>query len=210
MRIGFFGGSFDPPHFGHLAVSKAASDAFYLDKVLFVPTAHQPLKPQGTVASYHDRLEMVSLLCQLEPADTHFEASNLDAPREDERPNYTADTIGHLRSTMGERERLFMIVGADAFAGLPRWHSSAKLLRMADWIVVSRPAFHAEAVDTVRQMLIPNSHIHLLSGIEVPISATSVRERLGKGQDCEGLLPLSILSYIRRNRLYGMSSPEHA
>ncbi len=87
MRLGYFGGSFDPPHLGHLAVARAAADAFALDRVLFVPTAHQPLKPTGATASYADRLAMVSLLCADDP---RLAASDLEAPLPDHAPNYSA------------------------------------------------------------------------------------------------------------------------
>jgi len=141
MRLGFFGGSFDPPHLGHLAVARAAAETFALDRVLFAPTAHQPLKPDGAAASFQDRLTMVSLLCDLQPADTHahFEPSSLDAPLPDGSPNYTVNTLSTLRRLCSADDTLFVLIGADAFLGLPRWKSSETLLDLAEWIVVNRP-----------------------------------------------------------------------
>jgi len=93
MRVGFYGGSFDPPHCGHLAVAKAAAEAFALDTVLLAPTARQPLKPQGAEASFDDRLAMVRLLCE---GESGLEASELEAPSAESgaavQPNYTIDS----------------------------------------------------------------------------------------------------------------------
>src|ERR1700734_1006739 len=97
MRVGFFGGSFDPPHLGHLAVARAAAQAFALDTVLLAPTAHQPLKPHGADAPFEDRLAMVRLLCAGQPG---LEASELEAPTEAISPNYTIDTLRALRAEL--------------------------------------------------------------------------------------------------------------
>ena len=97
MRIGYFGGSFDPPHRGHLAVASAARDAFALDRVLLAPTARQPLKPGGPVASFEDRLRMTELLCAGQP---RLEASAIDGPRPNGEPNYTADTLRRLHAQL--------------------------------------------------------------------------------------------------------------
>ena len=122
MRIGFFGGSFDPPHLGHLAVGRAAGAAFALDEILVAPTGRQPLKPGGPAAPFADRLEMVSLLCDLQPVDLapRFVPSTIDAPRADGSPNYTIDALSALRSRCKDDDAIFVLVGADAFLGLPK------------------------------------------------------------------------------------------
>jgi len=203
MRIGFFGGSFDPPHLGHLAVARAAADKFSLDRVLFVPTGIQPLKPAGPAAPFEDRLAMVALLCALQPEQhgPHFEPSSLDAPHPDAAPNYTVNTLTRLRNELSPEDELFSIVGADTFHGLPRWRSPDKLLNLADWIVVSRPGFsHVDAVGFAPSQL---EHIHLLEGVHYPTSATSIRSLLSAGSDCDDQLPRSILDYIHIHHLYG-------
>ncbi len=129
-RIALFGGSFDPPHRGHLAIARAAADTFSLTQVLFTPTARQPLKPTGAHAPYPDRLAMVTLACA--EANAHlqaprFTASTLDAPRPDGRPNYTVDTLTTLQQQNPEAE-LFAIAGADSFLDLPRWHQRPSAL----------------------------------------------------------------------------------
>jgi nicotinate-nucleotide adenylyltransferase len=205
MHIGFFGGSFDPPHLGHLAVGRAAADAFSLNRILFAPTAHQPLKPDGATASFQDRLAMVSLLCELQPSNTTslFEPSSLDAPLPGNAPNYTVDTLTRLRNTISSTDSIFIIVGADAFLDLRRWHSPDTLLRLAEWIVVSRPGFSLHQLDALDLAPEQLQRIHLLEGVHEPASATSVRTLLGTGSDCAGLLPASILHYIRAHHLYG-------
>jgi nicotinate-nucleotide adenylyltransferase len=205
MRIGFFGGSFDPPHLGHLAVGRAAADAFLLDRILFAPTAHQPLKPGGATVSFQDRLAMVSLLCELQSADTapRFEPSSLDAPLPGCEPNYTVDTLTRLRDTIPSAASIFVIVGADSFIDLRHWRSPGRLLTLAEWIVVSRPGFSLHQLDALALAPQQLQRIHLLEGVHEPASATSVRTLLRAGSDCPGLLPASVLHYIRACHLYG-------
>ena len=137
MRVALFGGSFDPPHHGHLAIATAAADALRLDSVLFAPVGRQPLKLDGTVTSFEDRLAMVKLACLEDP---RFMVSEIDAPRADGLPNYTVDTLSELARRM-PGAKLFNLVGADSFLSLPKWHEAQRLLELAEWIVVSRPGF---------------------------------------------------------------------
>jgi nicotinate-nucleotide adenylyltransferase len=205
MRIGFFGGSFDPPHLGHLGVARAAMATFALDRILFAPTAHQPLKPDGAAAPFQDRFAMVSLLCDLEPPNTraHFEPSSLDAPLPDGSPNYTVNTLSTLRAMCSVEDTLFVLIGADAFLGLPRWRSSETLLDLAEWIVVSRPGVSLWEMERLHLRPEQMRRVHWLKDIHEPASATDVRSLLGAGSDCEGLLPASVLHYIRAHHLYG-------
>lgn len=205
MRIGFFGGSFDPPHLGHLAVARAAADAFSLDRVLFVPTAYQPLKPEGAAACYEDRLAMVSLLCKLQPADIspQFEPSSLDAPRPDGTPNYTVDTLIRLRDTLPSTDQLFVILGADAFLGLPRWRSPDTLFTLAEWIIVSRPNVAPQELNALSLTPAQRQRIHQLNDVHEPAAATHIRAQLAAGSDCSELLCPSLLQYIRARHLYG-------
>lgn len=206
MRIGFFGGSFDPPHTGHLAVARAAADAFALDRVLLVPTGVQPLKPRGGNASFGDRLAMTSLLAREDP---RFSASSVDAPR-DSGSNYTVDTLTHLRATLNADDQLFCIAGADSFASLPAWRSPAHLLTLAEWIVVSRPGFNAaETIDAVLRQLgcePMRDRVHLLESVNIPTSASALREELPSGHLPEQALTPAVRDYIAAHRLYGCRS----
>src|SRR5580704_16437124 len=107
-RVAFFGGSFDPPHLGHLAVARAARIALNLDTVLFAPVGIQPLKPQGATASYHDRLSMTRLAIA---ADSAFTLSEIDAPGSSGTPNYTIDTLHRLDAQLPQQSKLFCLMG---------------------------------------------------------------------------------------------------
>ncbi len=211
MRIAFFGGTFDPPHRGHLAVARAAADKFSLDTVLFVPTARQPLKPAGSAASFADRLAMVELLCAAEndaPHVARFVPSTLDQPRQDGQPNYTIDSLRRLRQELetdpsaAENIEIFNIIGADAFLDLRRWRDPEALFEIADWIVVSRPGFSLDDLGHLTLTTQQRARVHLLEGVQETVSAREVRERLEAGLDCSSLLTPEVLGYIHAHRLY--------
>ena len=200
MRVGFFGGSFDPPHRGHLAAAEAVRDRFALDRVLLAPAANQPLKHDGATASFVDRLRMVQQLCDGIRA---IEASSIDGPQPDGRPNYTIDTLRRLRNELPHGTEIFVIVGADAFLGIRQWHDPEALLNEARWIVVSRPGFdldHLKALDLTAEQL---AHIETLTDFANPVSATEIRERLRDHETAAGLVPPKVLEYIRAHHLYG-------
>jgi len=202
-RVAFFGGSFDPPHLGHLAVARAARAALDLDTVLFAPVAAQPLKAQGSTASYKDRLRMTRLAIAGEEG---FEVSQADAPRRSGEPNYTLETLEKLRSELGESTLLFFLMGEDSFLGLRKWHRAAEIPFAAPLIVASRPgqklddikdalpsgltmapaALRDEAHNGVeiRTLMVINqvgerAMFYLLPGLDVPISASEIRAGLG-------------------------------
>jgi nicotinate-nucleotide adenylyltransferase len=204
MRVAFFGGTFDPPHRGHLAIACAAAAKFALDTILFAPAARQPLKFRGPTASFGDRLKMVELLCASVDAGTRFVPSTLDAPREDGQPNYTIDTLRRLRDQYSDTPEtgIFVIIGADSFLDLSHWREPDALLLAAEWIVVSRPGFSLDDLSPLVLTQQQEAHVHLLEGVHEPASATEVRERLEAGLDCSALLTPEVLSYIREHGLY--------
>jgi nicotinate-nucleotide adenylyltransferase len=134
--VAFFGGSFDPPHLGHLEVARAAQTALGLDSVLFTPVGEQPLKPQGSTAAFAHRLAMTRLAIAGDPA---FSVSLADAPKSSGAPNYTFETLLALRAQLPPDGVLFCLMGADAFALLRRWHRAAEIPFVAPLIVASRP-----------------------------------------------------------------------
>jgi len=142
-RVAFFGGSFDPPHMGHLAVARAARTAFSLDAVLFAPVGAQPLKPEGSTASFEHRVAMTRLAIEGEQG---FFLSLADAPKPPRGgrparllPNYTIDTLEGMRAAMRPDSVLYCLMGADAFFGLRRWHRAREIPFVARLIVASRP-----------------------------------------------------------------------
>lgn len=198
MRIALFGGSFDPPHRGHLSIATAAADTFHLDTVLFAPTGRQPLKPGQTPAPFADRLAMTALLCA---PDQRFHVSPIDAPRADGQPNYTVDTLAELKRTMPDAT-LFNIVGADSFLDLPRWREPQRLLELAEWIVVSRPGFSLDDLSPLHVTAVEQSRVHLLQNVHEDISATDLRRHLRNGETGGDLIPAAVSDYIRTHHLY--------
>ncbi len=198
MRIALFGGSFDPPHRGHLAIARAAARQYSLDQVLLAPTGLQPLKPGGPVASFADRLAMVGLLCA---EDLHLSPSNIDAPLPDHRPNYTVDTLRRLREQYSTAN-LFNLIGADSFNTLGHWHEPHHALALAEWIVVSRPGYTLADPEGLSLTPDERTRIHLLDTIHEDVSATALRARLALGDPCPGLLPGPIAAYIQHYELY--------
>ena len=135
-RVAFFGGSFDPPHLGHLAVARAARAALNLDTVFFAPVGAQPLKPHGSTASFADRLAMTRLAIA---GEAGFAISMADAPMPSGAPNFTLETLLALRAEILPGGVLFCLMGADSFVSLRHWHRSAEIPFVAPLIVASRP-----------------------------------------------------------------------
>src|SRR5579862_5475757 len=205
-RVAFFGGSFDPPHFGHLAVARAARDVFKLDTVLFAPVGTQPLKPEGSTASFEQRVAMTRLAVE---GEAGFVVSLADAPKVTGEPNYTLDTLKGLRAELRSQSVLYCLMGADSFFGLRRWHRAAEIPFVAPLIVASRPgeplsglqdalpgglmieagsdAEEWRAGTEVQTFRLTNragdrAPFYVLPGLHVEISASEIREGIRSGQ----------------------------
>ena len=143
MRMAFFGGSFDPPHLGHLAVARAARDAFRLDTVLFAPVGAQPLKPEGSTAGYEDGVAMTRLAIAAEPGFDGLAGRCAEALRRGgrRRTTHLITRSRRWKGCAGELVKiaLFFLMGADSFLGLSRWHRAAEIPFAAPLIVASRP-----------------------------------------------------------------------
>src|SRR5271168_403475 len=142
MRIAFFGGTFDPPHRGHIAIARAARTRLALDQVLVAPVGTQPLKEAHS--SFEDRLAMVRLAVAGEPG---LVASSVDAPLSGGQPNYTLATLQGLQRHLQPSDQLFFLAGADSFLTLKRWHQCAELLLFCDFIVAGRPGFSLQQIN---------------------------------------------------------------
>ncbi len=221
MRIAFFGGTFDPPHRGHLTIAHAAAERLRLDRVLFAPVGNQPLKQDSSVASFEDRTAMVKLAIA---GDSRFELSTIDAPRPDHRPNYTIDTIHLLKESLQPEDHLFCLVGADSFLSLPRWCRAAELLFACDFIVAGRPGFDFRSAEKnlrksvhisgeprhepgLSTLILTNdagqsSTLYFLPDLREEISATEVRMALAGNLVDNGALPQAVAEYIRAHHLY--------
>jgi len=220
MRIAFFGGSFDPPHLGHLAIARAARQALALDEVLFAPVGLQPLKPAGSSASFQDRAAMVQLAIAAEPS---FQLSLLDAPNPGQTTfNYTYDTLATLRQSYPPGTQFFLLLGADSLHTFHHWHRAAEIPFLAQLIVASRPGetlgeLCALMPPTLAIAPIPNqpntyrltnpagkqSQLTLLPNLHYDISATQLRTQLHAGiPNPSAQIPLAVLDYIHQHRLY--------
>jgi nicotinate-nucleotide adenylyltransferase len=168
-RVAFFGGSFDPPHLGHLAVAGAARAALGLDTVLFAPVGAQPLKPVGATAGFDDRVAMTRLAIEGEPG---FTVSLVDAPKASGAPNFTFETLESVQRELGSGCALYCLMGADSFAGLRLWHRAAEIPFVAPLIVASRPG---EPVDDLQLFLPSGLTIEPVAASDLPESDVSVR-----------------------------------
>jgi len=187
LRLAIFGGTFDPVHTAHTRVAREAADRFALDKVLFVPAAHPPHKPDGQTTPYEHRYRMVELACREDP---RFEPSRLE---EGESKSYTIHTLEKLKAQLAPGDELFFLIGADAFAEIDSWHRSRDVMALADFIVVSRPGYELRVPEGAR--------VHRLETLALPLSSSEIRRQLETTGTAEGLHP-EVLEYIRRHRLY--------
>jgi nicotinate-nucleotide adenylyltransferase len=188
MRLALFGGTFDPIHNAHLTVAREAADQFQLEQVWFIPAAHPPHKSDHTGATYADRFRMVELACQ---ADPRFVASKLEAGAQ---KSYSVDTVERV----GARgEEPYFIIGADAFAEITSWHRWQDLVRLTEFIVVTRPG-HRYATP-------PGARVHRLETVALPVSSSEIRQRLAGGEIPPDLPP-TVAVYISEHGLYQFSS----
>jgi nicotinate-nucleotide adenylyltransferase len=233
-RVAFFGGSFDPPHLGHLAIARAARDALGLNRVLFAPVGAQPLKPLGSTAPFADRVAMTELAIAGEPA---FEVSLVDAPNPEGKPNYTLETLRKLRTEFGPRAALFCLMGADSFVSLRRWREAAEIPFAATLIVASRPGLHlddlsgllgndlslapaaplhlpSESGIDLRSFVVRDSAgrtalFYLLPGLDIEISASAIRGQAQAAPPAQGdpVVPPAVSEYIQAKGLYRERDP---
>ncbi len=187
LRLAIFGGTFDPIHTAHTRVAREAADRFALDKVLFVPAAHPPHKPNGLTTPFEHRYRMVEIACR---EDARFEPSRLEEGGE---RSYTIHTIEKLRATLAPDDVIYFLIGADAFAEIGSWHRSADVLRAVEFIVVSRPGYELKSPESAR--------VHRLETLALPLSSSEIRRQLETTGAAEGLHP-EVLAYIRAHGLY--------
>lgn len=198
-RIGLLGGTFDPPHYGHLLLAQEATWQLALDRVLFVPTRQNPLKRAKAVSAVEHRLAMTELaVCD----DARFYVSRADLDRP--APSYTVDLLRlMLREECPPNSQLFFLVGADLLAELPTWHQPEEVLQLATLVVANRPGWPTPDPSAIEQAF-PMAHGRLcavkLPGVDV--SATDIRCRVRAGQPIRYLTPPAVEEYIAQHRLY--------
>ena len=204
MKIGIYGGTFNPPHLGHLAAARAAVEQLGLDRLLLIPAALPPHKdlPQDTPAP-QARLDMVELMgdAMLQPRVVSVSSMELDRPGR----SYTSDTLTDLKRQYPDAE-LWLLMGTDMFLTLHQWHEPAAIASLAGICAFGRAKSDREAVFAAQKQRLEEDYGAEVKLITLPdlveVSSTQLREQLEAGEGGERLLP-AVYGYILRNRLYG-------
>jgi nicotinate-nucleotide adenylyltransferase len=240
MELALFGGTFDPVHHGHLELARKAALSFHLQQVLFVPAFVPPHKQRQPLTAFEHRFAMLALATAEEKT---FFPSLLELPAQDPHPpdpaarnrrrsaaqpavtraSYSIDTVHRVKSKLRKNDRLFFLIGIDAFLDIATWKDSEALLRACEFIVGSRPGYTlAEVANALPESLRPPKqvtqpfgrqpaagelvhrgvHLHLLEGVNVPVSATQIRRAAAAGRGLQRLVPDPVAAYIKKMRLY--------
>jgi len=241
MNIGIFGGTFDPIHRGHLALARAAQERFSLRRIYFVPASVPPHKQHQQLAPYLHRYAMVvlatigekSFIPSLLESDDGLPAPSARSKGKQTSPagpNYSIDTVRKLKRTLPKSDRLFLLIGMDAFKDIEKWHEAEALLRECEFVVASRAGFSLADVanalpaglrpaDAVTRpfakqpakgdLVLPGATIHLLGNVHQNISATAVRDAVSANRSLGKLVDPLVADYIKRLGLYKAARPEN-
>ena len=233
MNIGLFGGTFDPIHRGHLALARAAGERYKLGRILFVAAGVPPHKQSQPLSPFAHRYAMTVLATA---QDKDFVPSLLEAPAEvgaaprnnkENRaaaiPNYTIDTIKRLKQQFKKADRLFLLIGIDAFADIAKWHQCEALFRECEFVIASRPGYSlADVANALPGALRPRVEItrpfqkqaangdlllngvtiHLLDEVYQPVSSTTIRQTAALGKPLGRFVEPSVAEYIKKVGLY--------
>ena len=198
MRLGILGGTFDPPHVGHLILAEEARQALELEQVLFVPAGAPWRKAGQELSPREDRLAMVQLAVGDSP---HFAVSILEIEREG--PSYTAETLAALHQQLPDDSEIFFIVGQDSLADLPNWRQPQRIISLARLAVAVRTDWEAAKADALEKE-VPGISQRLvwLNMPRIDISSTAVRDRVRQGISIRDWVPPAVEEYIRQHGLY--------
>jgi nicotinate-nucleotide adenylyltransferase len=228
MNIGFFGGTFDPIHRGHLALARAALERCKLHRIYFVPANIPPHKQRQPLSPFLHRFTMLVLATA---EDKAFVPSLLEAPEETEfgrktrgeKPNYTIDSVRLLKRSFKASDKLFLLIGMDAFADIAKWRESEALFGECEFVVAGRPGYSLADVanalpESLRprpevtkpfhkqpatgDLVLPKATIHLLGDLRQTASATAIREAAAAGKPLGRFLDAPVAEYIRKMGLY--------
>lgn len=228
MNVAIYGGTFDPVHRGHLAVARAAAEQLKLGRIYFVPADIPPHKQKQPLTPYYHRYAMLALALAGEKS---FVPSLLEAPEiiqaERRLASYSIDTVRRLRARLGKNDKLFFLIGIDAFRDIAKWRSPVELLTECEFIVTSRPGFSlADVALSLPEELRPPAEItgmfrkkqaegtlayggaviHLLPEVKVPVSATQIRAAARAKRSIVSMVGAAVAEYIRKEKLYEKDS----
>jgi nicotinate-nucleotide adenylyltransferase len=220
MKIGLFGGTFDPVHFGHLRAALEVKEGFGLTQVFLIPAAMPPHKTREGVAATADRLRMIELAAKGEPG---LMVSDVEIRREG--PSYTIDTVRHFRRELAAADEIFLIMGRDAFLEIDTWKSFRELLALVAVIVITRPDAEGRSYDSDGKELAAFIHSKISPGLSVSgspavfnapgiqpvtlfpvtafgISSSQIRGLVNSGRSVRFLVPGAVQEYIQTKGLY--------
>jgi len=187
-RIGILGGTFDPPHNGHIAIARAALENLDLQKVIFMPAKIQPFKAGISISSVNDRMAMLNLALI---GHSQFELSDIELKRDG--MSYTVDTLTALRGTY-PKDELYLLIGADNVSQIEKWHRADEITRLCTIAAANRPGYNQ-----------PGSFGEKIVSFEmtpVDMSSTEIRRRVRAGESISGMAPQAVVNYILSHKLY--------
>jgi nicotinate-nucleotide adenylyltransferase len=229
MNIALFGGTFDPIHRGHVNVARAAVAKFGLKQVWFIPADIPPHKQKAPITSFYHRYAMISLALA---GDKDFVPSLLEAPDPEidggkHKPSYSIDTVRRMKKTLGQSDRLYFLIGMDAFQDIAQWNKADELLGECEFIVAARPGFSlADVASSLPAKLrplpavtklfrkqkmegplvLPGATLHMLPETHENVSATQIRAAVDRGGALKRLVPDAVADYIHKEHLYRNSA----
>jgi len=201
-QIGIFGGTFDPPHLGHLILASEAYSQLKLDRLLWILTPDPPHKQEQVISSVEDRLAMVKLAIEDNPK---FELSRVELDRPG--PHYTLDTVETIAEEYPEAD-ITPIIGGDSLRDLPTWHNPKGLLYASHWVGVMRRPGEEPNLDALERTLPGiSSKVHYVDAPLLEIASREIRSRVAEGRPYRYYLPTQVYDYINEHHLYQQSEP---
>jgi nicotinate-nucleotide adenylyltransferase len=225
MNLALFGGTFDPIHRGHVVVARAAAEKFQLKQVWFVPADIPPHKQKTPVTPFFHRYAMTALALAGEKdlLPSLLEAPDLSSDGSKRRPSYSIETVRRIKAKLGKSDRLYFLIGMDAFTDIAKWYEAEALLRECDFIVAARPGYSLADVATALPpklrpapevtklfrkqkmsgpLVLPGATLHLLDETHENVSATQIRSAAERGGALKRLVPDAVADYIQKEHLY--------
>lgn len=201
VRMGLFGGSFNPIHCGHLIAARSVAEALSLDRVIFLPSVHPPHKQAGGLLDASHRAAMVRLAIEGEPLFT-FDDYDL----RETGPTYTLDTVSHFAGSLGSETWLCWLIGGDTLIELATWHEISSLVDLCRIVTAVRPGWETPDLTVLRSALTERQIEQLRDDVvqtpRIDVSATDIRDRIARGLSVRYLVPDSVRVYIESQRLY--------
>jgi nicotinate-nucleotide adenylyltransferase len=198
LKEGILGGTFDPIHNGHLEVAREARTRLGLDRIIFVPASCPRLRETGPLATLEQRIQMVRLAIGDVP-DYGLSTVEIERPG----PSCSVDTVAELADGLSPTDELFLILGWDNLAELPRWREPARLIRMCRVVAVPRPGYIMPDLEALeREIPGLKKRLTLLETPQIDLSASEIRRRVSRGLSIAQLVPAPVADYIKEQRLY--------